>query len=366
MDDDVEIFPESFYRTLILADYFKPEYEEAFVNGPMLSLYEKNLMYENMAEFNGEDFVRPYHGGYKIDELYNVFKTIDVDERVFTEKFISSAWWYCCFHIDREHEEYPLPFFIRADDIEWSWRHRGLVHVSMNGISIWHAPFWFRVGIAQDCYYTRRNMFYLTARYQHGHKEKFLASLRNLVEYFHRTYNYAGMAVLEETLKDILKGAAVFAEDPEGQLKKINAIAKENTQLELAGNIKAIEEARDFHVNPHTVKYLLKKIIYKLTFRGTLLPESWYLKSTGLTLDFAPTVLEQANFLLKREVWLYNPLKGTREKRRYEAAIDKKYVKSLNALIGELGRNYERLQSDFNDNYARLTSRAFWEEYTRM
>ena len=53
MDDDVEIFPESFFRTRVLTDYFKEEYRTCSVNGPMMNLYDKMELFENLAVYDG-------------------------------------------------------------------------------------------------------------------------------------------------------------------------------------------------------------------------------------------------------------------------------------------------------------------------
>lgn len=366
MDDDVEIFPESFYRTLVLTAYFKDEYSQAFVNGPMMNLYEKTVMFENLAQFDGKVWQYGYRAYCDMKKPYNIFKGIDVDEKDFDSLFLSGGWWYFCFPLTREHEEYPLPFFIRGDDVEWGWRHHGRLHVSMNGISLWHAPFLFRLGIPQDLYYVPRNMFYVTARYQENHKASIIKVFKDTLNNLYRTYNYAGMAVFAEALEDILKGASVFEADPEAQMKRINSIAKEGVKVEPCNNLMEMEFAKDYEINPHTIKYKIKRIIYELTAKGTLLPKCLYLKTKGIAFEYSPTGLHLPNFLLKREVLVYNPIKNTREIRRFDAKKAKAYSRKIKTLIDKVEKNYDSLKAEFNESHARLTSREFWQEYTKL
>ena len=171
MDDDVEIFPESFFRTLVLTEYFKEEYKDAFVNSPMMSIYDKSMCVENLTVQSGL-WLRGYYHDMPVVDLQNVLKVIDIDKSLFETVYTSSAWWYACFSTSLTKDEYPLPVFFRGDDAEWSWRFKGQHHVSMNGICIWHAPFGWRVEKVADYYYLPRNMFWINAIYTKDFKKK--------------------------------------------------------------------------------------------------------------------------------------------------------------------------------------------------
>lgn len=146
-DDDVELCPESYYRTLLLCDYLKPEFEQAFIHGAMLDLYNKSRFIESEA-IQTSDWVRSYHGEKDVSTIHNIAWVNTTPEHLFFDEKqkISSAWWFCCFSMKSVEEKgFPLPVFFQGDDIEWSWRNFGQHHISMNGICVWHAPFEWRV-----------------------------------------------------------------------------------------------------------------------------------------------------------------------------------------------------------------------------
>ena len=120
MDDDVEIFPESFYRTLLLSNYLKEDFKDSFINGAMLDLYEKDLFFENLA-IQSDLWVRPHHPEQPInyDSILNIN---DIPDAVFGNPDFKtdSAWWYHCFDISIAKEKgLPFPCFFRGDDVEW-------------------------------------------------------------------------------------------------------------------------------------------------------------------------------------------------------------------------------------------------------
>ena len=58
LDDDVEIVPESFFRTLAVTDYLREEYRDAFISGVMMNLHKKTLCTESLtvlAELPGRE-----------------------------------------------------------------------------------------------------------------------------------------------------------------------------------------------------------------------------------------------------------------------------------------------------------------------
>ncbi|MBR5016389.1 MAG: hypothetical protein IKX50_01540, partial [Spirochaetia bacterium] len=213
MDDDVEIFPESFFRTLVLAEYFKEEYKDAFISSPMMSIYDKSMCAENLT-VQSELWLKGYYRNISVKNLYNCLKVIDIDKKLFDTVYTSSAWWYACFSTTLTKNEYPLPVFFRGDDAEWSWRFRGQHHVSMSGVCIWHAPFAWRVEKVADYYYLPRNMFWINSIYTKNFKRDFNSLYNKKFNYLIQTYNYTCVELLLQAIKDILKGGEIYKENP--------------------------------------------------------------------------------------------------------------------------------------------------------
>lgn len=114
MDDDVEIFPESFYRTLALSDYLKEEYKDAFINGAMLDLYRKSDFLKP-GSANGL-WVEAFHRGQEL-KYDNVLKINQIPAEIFNDasRKVDTAWWFHCFDISLAQKTVSrLPFFQRG------------------------------------------------------------------------------------------------------------------------------------------------------------------------------------------------------------------------------------------------------------
>ena len=158
MDDDVIIQPESIYRTYVLWSLIKPEHQNSFIGGAMLSQEKPWLQIEAGAFWNG-------------GELKS--RKAQVDLRLVTscvqneieEKCDYNAWWYCSFSINHIREDnLPLPLFIRGDDIEFGLRNMEHL-ILMNGICIRHQSFEHKHS-SPLYYYIYRNRLIVNAIHQ--------------------------------------------------------------------------------------------------------------------------------------------------------------------------------------------------------
>ena len=364
MDDDVEIIPESFYRTLVLADYLKEKYKEAIISGAMLDLYRKNIFFENLAVEDGL-WVHSYHPEVnliKFDEILNVNHIPDSVYENSSVK-VNAAWFYSCFPVDKEKSinDLPLPVFIRGDDVEYGRRKFGRLFIQLNGICVWHAPFYYRIGKATDTYYMFRNMFIVNALYSDQFKKKFAGFYHPIFQYSLNTYDYISAKLYIEALKDILKGSRIFDEDVEDIIKVINKIAEEKR-----------EDVDDFYelnlVKNKIFKYSkLKKICVRMIQAGyKCMPVlKCALKRNGMNLaqEWYPPV---ETFLVKRKVKVYNLLNSTSVLREFDYHMEKQLKKEYRKLISEIEKNYDSLLEDYRENFPRLTSFDFWKKYLKL
>lgn len=353
MDDDVEIFPESFYRTLILSNYLKDEFKDAFINGAMLDLYYKNLFYENCA-IQDRLWVYPYLHDIKLTNYSDILKINNIPPSIFESKecHCGSAWYYHCFDIKYSPKQLPLPIFFRGDDIEWSWRYQGTHHISMNGINIWHAPFIWRVSGVADYYYLPRNMFMINSIYTNNFKSKYKKYFIQRAKYLSQTYNYITLELLVRSMKDILKGSAVFKENPEEQFKEINAIAKKR-------NYRICDNPSEMcWVEKAKVKWW-RKILYAITNCGKYCPMFLY-KSKNKAPEWYP---DKKYFMLTKKVSVYNLFTQKCEERKYDRKLNSKLIKEFNTLLKEIDKNYDRLHNEYLQAHKELTSMDFWRKY---
>ncbi len=171
MDDDIELEPSAIERTHALLCGLKDEYKESFLAGAMLFLENPTVQYENTACFK---IFRLYGKGRGYD-LTSMNKLL-VNEKISAPQNRYGAWWYCAIPTSRIQKiGYPLPVFIKVDDIEYGIRN-GREVMSMNGIGVWHQSFEMKTS-AIIYYYADRNMLILNHYAMACNKVTFLLAL---------------------------------------------------------------------------------------------------------------------------------------------------------------------------------------------
>ena len=68
-------------------------------------------------------------------------KNIFINEIIAQRRNMYGGWWFCCMPLQRiEQIGYPLPLFIKGDDIEYGIRNER-EFITLNGINVWHVSF---------------------------------------------------------------------------------------------------------------------------------------------------------------------------------------------------------------------------------
>ena len=334
MDDDVEIYPESFFRTLAITEYFKDEYKTCSVNGPMMNLYDKMELFENLAAYDGVMGFGTCRGPLRMENVGKVLESIDLSADMFRKGYLHSAWWYTCCSLERYKDEYPVPVFFRCDDVEWSWRKQGMEIISMNGICLWHAPFQWRVGKMADCYYWPRNMLLLCALYQQGRKARILAYLQNRFGYLLRTLDYVGAEVFLMAVTDFLKGKSIFEEAPDVQMQRVRA-ACARAKVRKDVDYMELDKAG----------------------RHALETES---RNAGVSLDWYPP---EGDFKGKERVDVYNLSGRTCEPRLRDDGRAERLKREFDRVLLVLSLRFRDLCEEMEKGYEKFRTRAFWEDY---
>lgn len=152
MDDDIVLETSALERTFALLSGLKEEYRDSFLSGAMLSLERPCIQYENTARWGK---IR-LHGEGKNLNLVNASNLVQ-NEKVPSQKNRYGAWWYCAIPVHRIQEiGYPLPIFVKGDDMEYGIRNHREV-MSMNGIGVWHQALQSKMSPIIK-YYADRNM----------------------------------------------------------------------------------------------------------------------------------------------------------------------------------------------------------------
>lgn len=358
MDDDVEIFPESFYRTLILSNYLKEEFKDSFINGAMLDLYDKSKFFENLA-IQDKLWVRAFHSSQNLN-LNNILKINNIPTSVFENEYekVDTAWWFHCFDVSCVQKKgLPSPIFFRGDDVEWSWRNYGEHHISMNGICVWHAPFAFRVSKVADYYYLPRNMFYINSIFTKNFKHTYSQYYIEKFNYLLKSYDYTSLDLLLKSMKDILKGSNIFRENPEEQFKNVNKIAKQ-VEYRTATNDE-IETAQNGYFKSKKWRKKLVKYIDK----GFIKIPKFLFKKHAIVSEWYPPV---EAFALVREVAVVNLFTNKTTIRRYDRKKTLYYKKEFYKLLKQIDSNYDKLHTDYINAHKEFSTFEFWEKYLEL
>lgn len=153
MDDDIDLDPTVFNHMYGLLCGIKEEYKESFLSGAMLRMQTPVIQHENTAYW-GKIRLHSLGKGWDLSRQDVLLKNESLPDR----DNHYGAWWFCGIPLARVSQiGYPLPLFIKGDDIEYGIRNnRKIIH--MNGIGIWHEAFENKQTLWVD-YYAYRNFF---------------------------------------------------------------------------------------------------------------------------------------------------------------------------------------------------------------
>lgn len=364
MDDDVEIIPESFYRTLVIADYLKEQFAGAHINGAMLDMYRRLTFYENLAVQDGL-WCHPYHCEGDLLNYDEIMRVTKMPDDIFHDEHqkVNAPWYYCCFPVKKEKtiNELPVPIFIRGDDVEWGWRNFGNVIISTNGICIWHAPFWYRVNKVTDGYYLSRNMFMVNVLYTPEFKQTFARLYKEKFNYAIAIYDYVQAKLINRALDDILKGSSLYDEDPEELMKELTAMAREEThdatnEYEMFDTVHKSYQARPLR---RKINRLIRGAYRVVPYTKCLV------KRPGMntTCEWYPPV---EAFQFKKHVKVFHLLKHTFTQRDFDYKQERELIRDFNRKLNEIQERYDELKNDYVSSFSRLTSCDFWERYLKL
>ncbi len=155
MDDDVTVEYCAIQKVLGFIRFLKTEYENITICGSMISISDPLVQFESGGFFSNEGIQK----GYCYHNDISSFDGLMIDE---SEKNINyAAWWLMCMPSNYvESGEYPAPFFIKYDDVEYSLRCKMDI-ISLIGFGIWHEDFGKKYNAVSEYFNTRNYLFLL-------------------------------------------------------------------------------------------------------------------------------------------------------------------------------------------------------------
>ena len=220
MDDDVVIDFTAVSKMTGFLSFMKDEYADISVSGSMIYADRPTIQFE-CGGFFSKDGTQTGHG-------YN-FDLTDRQQLILNEAdnhINYGGWWFMCMPLKyAEKGEFPAPFFLKYDDVEYALRCR-LDIITLNGVGIWHENFGNKYNSVQE-YFNTRNYLFLMKKHSPGFtpKKAYKAARYLLLEKLCRQQYKMAEAVLLG-YEDFLKGEKYLDEIDYcvklSQLRKLN------------------------------------------------------------------------------------------------------------------------------------------------
>lgn len=371
MDDDIKVLPESLIRTRNLLALRNDAYEDAFLNGAMLSMQQPNLQFEDVAVVGKSGNYARIKGDLFIDSVVDAAQNEIIDVEVPRSY---GAWWYSCIPVTAiKKNGLPLPFFIRCDDVEYGLRNH-VKYMTMNGICVWHDSFEDKFNPTMS-YQSYRNQLIMDAI--HGVSERSFVPL--IIERALRTHlrnlNYEAADLIVASLEDYLKGPAFITdENPERLLREHNARGEKlipyneaiaqavKEHPDLREQLQAFRPSLGALSTASGISQLPIKAVRILPYDKHLLPDI-LLRDVPATAYFGETLTPNPAQIATRVIVACDRLGENAHVRvmdrvRYDA-IRKRWKEALSTF-----RTREsELRQAYQDAMPEMTSLAFWHDY---
>lgn len=154
MDDDVKFDFVSFEKLLGFLKFRNKESENISISGSMLYLDKPDTQFESGGFFT-ENGIQKGCGHFL--DMTDRKNLLDNEQ---PKNINYGGWWLMCIPMKYVNDgNYPLPFFIKYDDVEYALRCR-LDIITLNGVSVWHEPFEWKYNSSSE-YYNMRNFLFL-------------------------------------------------------------------------------------------------------------------------------------------------------------------------------------------------------------
>jgi galactofuranosylgalactofuranosylrhamnosyl-N-acetylglucosaminyl-diphospho-decaprenol beta-1,5/1,6-galactofuranosyltransferase len=356
MDDDIEIEPESLFRA---AGFHALLREPACVGGQMLQLENPRMTWETGAKAHlGRLDVSKTHPEIDASRVKGIRRFVRPTESAY------NAWWFFLFSTSliRQHG-FPLPLFIKGDDVEFGLRllQNNIPTITLPGIFVWHDSSAVKNGGPVD-YYQLRNFLIIAAIY-HDRFSTTRVAMELWWRWSDRTlvHDYGGAHLLLKAVADFLKGprALQTANPAKLHLEVIAANRRYGTS--------AVSSARTviFGGKPRGLKEPQRE------FKGLRLLRLWHALSARV--PPRPTTMPIVN--AQNWDWravsthsyyavdLADPAKVLTfaRSRKYVVLAILSFLRSTSQLM-VFGR---RAQREWKSAFPELTGVQFWERYLR-
>ena len=263
MDDDASCEAGAIFRSMSFQRHVTDH--KVSLSGAMLFENIKYMQWENGAWFNG--------GCHSVKREFDLRDPVQVyknEEEV--DKPLYGAWWFFFFPLDVA-KNYSLPFFVRGDDIDFSYANDFKV-VSLNGVSCWQQDFKTKENAMTAYLFLRSHVVHhLTVPALKCSYKIIMKILLGHFWQYNNSYYYGTAACVNLAMRHIMKGPRFWEENivPTEVLKKIKELSACEKPTPYTD-----DELKNLGLEQVEVKYKTKLFpffIRRRSFYGHLMPK---------------------------------------------------------------------------------------------
>jgi galactofuranosylgalactofuranosylrhamnosyl-N-acetylglucosaminyl-diphospho-decaprenol beta-1,5/1,6-galactofuranosyltransferase len=212
MDDDIDLESESILRVITFYEYAK---NECALSGSMLDILKRYSLYEMGGRVSGKGYFSGNGPPACLTALRrgaDLSKVTALDEMNVPLACDYGAWWFFAFPTRcLQTTGFAMPFFIKIDDVDFSFRlaKAGVPIFTYPSIAVWHEPFYAK-SLIWDSYFFYRN-FLIFYSLDHAPHEPGLYPV--LILHFTKkmianvlSFDYNSAALMVRALKDYFRG----------------------------------------------------------------------------------------------------------------------------------------------------------------
>jgi galactofuranosylgalactofuranosylrhamnosyl-N-acetylglucosaminyl-diphospho-decaprenol beta-1,5/1,6-galactofuranosyltransferase len=344
MDDDASCEAESILRTFASLRFAASP--QLAVAGALLDESESWRLLEKGACFDGK--CRPLHAGRDVRLVHELLLA---EQHRATPDY--GGWWFFAFPIHAV-KRYPFPFFVRGDDVFFSLDNRFEI-LTLNGVACLAEDFSVKHGPMTA---------YLDSRYHLLHAvlspENRSKLIRRLVNnHFFKPlmgYHYASARAFTLALRHVTQGPEFFRANID--------IAPIRAEIGAWTPSEKMQSVREFGLKaghpPARKEKPLRAVLRVMTLQGFLLPQA--LLSKRLLVHRKTFYGRASDVFRHRRVLYEHGASDTGFIAEHNRALFFQEVRALSAALRAFIRQIPRLQEEYQQNVAQLTSRGFWQE----
>lgn len=350
MDDDASCEASSIFRSMsFIRHALDPK---ASLSGAMLFENIQFQQWENGAWFDGG--CHPLKHGFDLRDANRL-----VENELETDKRIYGAWWFFFFPV-AEAKNYSLPFFVRGDDIDFSYSNDFKV-ISLNGVSCWQQDFKTKENAMTVYLFIRSHIVHhLTIPSLECSRIKVLKMLWRHFSAYNNSYLYGTAACLNLAVKHVLQGPNFWEKNivPVDVLKRI----KELSSCEKSESY-TVEEEGCMHFADKNIKTkLFPAFLRKVSFNGHILP-SFFIKHTPYDMVYKWMMPNKNRVYMRDQITIFDELTKKKTILRFDRI--KYFINLFNFTILSLNlfTKFDTLNKSYKKIATRQRTRDFWKKY---